>query len=83
MKITAILAVAQSFRPGEGQLFRTAVGHVVGIAEDVAQLWTVVLDTGSIPETFCNSHVEGISSVTLGALMQVGGAHDLPEYAAV
>lgn len=83
MKITAIFAVAQSFRPGEGQFFQAAVGHVVGIAEDVAQLWAVVLDAGGVPEAFCDGHVEGSSGVMLGAFMQVGGPHDLPEDIAV
>lgn len=83
MKIAAILTVTQGFCPGEGKLFQTAVSHIVGIAEDVAQLRAVVFDTGGIPEAFCDSHVEGSSGVILCALMQVGGTHDFPEDAAV
>lgn len=83
MKITAILAAAQGFRPGKGHFFQAAVGHVVGITEDMAQLWAVVLNAGGVPEAFCDGHVEGISGVILCAFMQVGGAHDFPEDAAV
>ena len=83
MKITAILAAAQGFRPGKGHFFQAAVGHVVGITEDMAQLWAVVLGTGGVPEAFCDGHIEGSSGVILRAFMQVGGAHDLPENTAV
>ena len=83
MKITAILTVPQGFCPGEGHFLQAAVSYIVSIAEDVAQLRAVVLDAGGVPEAFCDSHIERISGVTLSTIMQVGGAHDLPENAAV
>ena len=80
MKITAIFAVTQGFCPGEGHFFQAAVGHVVGIAEDVAQLRAVVLDAGSVPEAFCDGYIEGSAGVILCTFMQVGGAHDFSIY---
>ena len=83
MEIAAIRAAAQCLCAGKAYFSQPAVGHVVGVAKQAAQLGATVFSAGRMPKALFDRNVKAIFPAALLAFPQIGDAHYFKENAAV
>lgn len=75
VEVATIAAVAKRFRARKTHFAQSAVGHVVDVAKQPAQLGATVFHASGMPQAVCYRHVEVVLAVRLRAFLQVGFAH--------
>ena len=75
VEVATIAAVAKRFRARKTHFAQSAVGHVVDVAKQSAQLGATVFHASGMPQAVCYRHVEVVLAVRLRAFLQVGFAH--------
>lgn len=83
VEVATIAAVAKRFRARKTHFAQSAVGHVVDVAKQSAQLGATVFHASGMPQAVCYRHVEVVLAVRLRAFLQVGFAHVVEENFAV
>ena len=75
VEVATIAAVAKRFRARKTHFAQSAVGQVVDVANQSAQLVATVFHASGMPQAVCYRHVEVVLAVRLRAFLQVGFAH--------
>lgn len=75
VEVATIAAVAKRFRARKTHFAQSAVGHVVDVAKQSAQLGATVFHASGMLQAVCYRHVEVVLAVRLRAFLQVGFAH--------